>query len=309
MSIITKITQGLKKVILKLDITGKLRTIVDRETMSTASLVEDIGLTIKSLLTGVEEFHSKGVDNLTPKAIIFITRIEKGKYANQKLKELYENLKAEMIDKFAENNDIDRATALVGRIEESWTELLSKKDRFMYIGQLYKSILLPTFKKANEIFPVPLFDSFIAGNAMDYIANYTKAMGDKEKKAEYVKRAETELAKMKYTAKQFLSSNKLHAFIEGMFKADFNVLAPFTHGAFKINDILVPASSGFEIGDKVAGLRHPVMTGVVVFNVVGYTTDSTIKIDEIHFKRFQADSDGDFFLISDLIYYLISGKR
>lgn len=71
-----------------------------------------------------------------------------------------------------------------------------------------------------------------------------------------MKRAESELAKMKYTATEFLSSNKLHAFIEGLFKADFNVLAPFTHGSYKINEILVPANSGFKIGDKVAGLRH-----------------------------------------------------
>ena len=309
MSIIAKVVQGIKNVVLKLDVKGTLKAIVDRDNMATATLVEDIGLTIKSLLTGVEDFHTKGVDSLTPKALVFITRLEKGKYANTKLKELYTNTKNDMIAKFAETNGNDRAVALVEIIESSWVELLSKKDRFMYIGQLYKTMQLPTFKKANEVFPIPLFDSFIVANAIDYIAFYTKAMGYKDKKAEYVKKAEGELAKMRYTAKQFLSSNKLHAFIDGFFKAHFNVLAPFTHGAHDVNDILVPASSGFKIGDRVAGLRHPVMTGVVIFKVVGYTPDSTIKIDEIHFKRFQADSDGDFFLVSDMIYYLISGKR
>lgn len=311
MSIIAKVVQGVKNVVLKLDLGGKLKAIVDRDTMATATLVEDIGITIKSLLTGVEEFHTKGIDSLTPKALVYITRLEKGKYANAKMKELYINTKNDMIAKFAETNGNDKAVLLVEKIESAWVELLSKKDRFMYIGQLYKTMQLPTFKKANEVYPIPLFDSFIVGNAIDYIANYTKAMGepDKNKKADSVKKADGELAKMRYTAKQFLSSNKLHAFIDGFFKAHFNVLAPFTHGAHDVNDILVPASSGFAIGSKVAGLRHPVMTGVVIFKVVGYTPDSTIKIDEIHFKRFQADSDGDFFLVSDLIYYLMSGKR
>lgn len=309
MSIIAKVSEGLKKIVLKLDITGKLRAIVDKEAMTSVLLQEDIGLTIKSLLTGVEEFHMKGIDSLTPRALIFITRLEKGKFANAKLKELFLNIKIEMTNKLAESNGIDRATVLVDRIEESWTELLSKKDRFMYIGQLYKSMKLPTFKQANAVYPIPLFDSFIVGNAIDYIANYTKAMGDKDRKAELVKKAEEELAKMKYTARQFLSSNKLHAFIEGLFKAHFNVLAPLTHGVYGINDILVPLNSGFKVGDKVAGLRHPVMTGVVIFTVIGYTTDSTIKVDEVHFKRFQADSDGDFFLVSDMLYYLISGKK
>lgn len=309
MNFIATITQGIKKLALKLDIGGKLRAIVDKDTMATATLVEDIALTIKSLLTGVEEYHRKGVDTLTPKALVFIARLEKGKYANAKLKELYEKTKTDMVNKLAETNGLAKANMLMEKIESSWVELLSKKDRFLYVGKLYKTMQLPTFKKANEVFPIPLFDSFVIGNAVDYIAYYTKAMGNKETKADSVKKAEGELAKMKYTAKQFLSSNKLHAFIEGIFKAHFNVLAPFTHMSHGVNDILVPASSGFKIGDKVAGLRHPVMTGVVVFTVVGFTPDSTIKIDEIHFKRFQADSDGDFFLVSDMIYYLISGKR
>lgn len=309
MSIIAKVVQGMKNVVLKLDLGGKLKAIVDRDTMATATLVEDIGI---SLLTGVEEYHTKGIDSLTPKALVYITRLEKGKYANTKLKELYINTKNDMIAKFAETNGTDKAVLLVEQLEKDWKLILSKKDRFLYVSQLYDMVYLPTFKKAGEVIPVPLFDSFVMENIIDYIAFYTQAMNDKNdknKKAEFVKKAEAEFSKMQTKARQFLSSNKLHAFIDGLFKAHFNVLAPFTHGAYKVNEILVPVSSGFKIGDKVAGLRHPVMTGVVIFTVVGYTPDHTIKIDEVHFRRFQADSDGDFFLISDLIYYLISGKR
>ena len=311
MSIIARITKSLKNFVLKLVPNGKLRVIADEE-VKTKVLKEEISTTIKSLLTGVEEYHLKGIDKLTPKALIFITRLDKGKFANAKLKELYNNLKTEIIAKFEEANGLDRAKMIFEQIEKDWKLILSKKDRFLYVSQLYDMVYLPTFKKAGEVIPVPLFDSFIMENIIDYIAFYTQAMNDKSdknKKAEFVKKAETEFSKMQTKARQFLSSNKLHAFIDGLFKAHFNVLAPFTHGSYKINEILVPVNSGFKIGDKVAGLRHPVMTGVVIFTVVGYTPDHTIKIDEVHFRRFQADSDGDFFLISDLIYYLISGKR
>ena len=312
MSIIATIKKRLKKFVLKLVPNGKLRVIANREEVKTKVLKEEISTTIKSLLTGSEEYHLKGIDKLTPKALIFITRLDKGQFANAKLKELYNNLKTEIIAKFEEANGLARAQMIFEQLEKDWKLLLSKKDRFLYVSQLYDMVFLPTFKKAGEVIPVPLFDSFIMENIIDYIAFYTQAMNDKNdknKKAEFVKKAETEFSKMQTKARQFLSSNKLHAFIDGLFKAHFNVLAPFTHGAYKVNEILVPASSGFKIGDKVAGLRHPVMTGVVIFTVVGYTPDHTIKIDEVHFRRFQADSDGDFFLISDLIYYLISGKR
>ncbi len=311
MNYLAKIKKGLQTIFLKLDVAGRLRAIVNKDTMKGFVFEETVSDTIKSLLTGLEAHHEKGTDTLTPRAIVFISHIEKGKWGGQKLKSLFEEIKAEMTAKLAEINGEKRATDLVNDIVKAWTQLLSKKDRYLYISKLYKYMLVPTFKTKSVCFPVPLFDSFIASNVIDYVTNYTLAMGakEKDKRASYVKRAESELAKMKYTATEFLSSNKLHAFIEGLFKADFNVLAPFTHGSYKINEILVPVNSGFKIGDKVAGLRHPVLTGVVIFTVVGYTPDHTIKIDEIHFRRFQADSDGDFFLISDLIYYLISGKR
>lgn len=243
---------------------------------------------------------------------MFIARIEKGKYASYKLKEIYSNTRSEIVAMITEKQGAEKAELVVTRIEKSWEILMSKKDRFIYISNLYKTIQLPTFKVANEVIPIPTFDSYIVGNCLNYIAFYLLAIQNKEdkrKKEDYAKKGEDELRKIKYTASQFLSSNKLHAFIDGFFKAHFNVLAPFTHGAHNINGIFVPASSGFAIGDKVAGLRHPVMTGVVIFTVLGYTEDSTIKIDEVHFRRFQADSDGDFFLVSDMLYYLLSGKR
>lgn len=312
MSILKVIKKGLRKIALKLDITGTLRAMVDREEMSTCMLEENINMTIKSLMTGVKEFNANGIDSLTPKALMFIARIEKGKFASFKLKEIYKDTREQMVLKISEKQSPEKAEEVVKRIEAYWTTIMSKEHRFLYISNLYNSIQLPTFKKTNEVVPIPTFDAFVVGNCLNYIAFYLLAIqnkDDKSKKDDYAKKGESELNKIKYTASQFLSSNKLHAFIDGFFRAHFNVLAPFTHGAHNINGIFVPANSGFKIGDKVAGLRHPVMTGVVIFTVLGYTEDSTIKIDEVHFRRFQADSDGDFFLVSDMLYYLLSGKR
>lgn len=312
MSIIKTIRKGLRKIALKLEITGTLRAMTDRDDMTTCMLTEDIGMTIKSLMTGVEEFNANGIDSLTPKALMFITRIEKNEYASYKLKEIYNDTRRKMVAMIAEKQSPERAELVVTRIEKAWELLMSKKDRYIYISSLYKTIQLSTFKEANQVIPIPTFDSYVVGNCLNYIAFYLLAIqnkDDKNKKADYAKKGEDELRKIKYTASQFLSSNKLHAFIDGFFKAHFNVLAPFTHGANNQNGIFVPVSSGFAIGDKVAGLRHPVMTGVVIFTVLGFTEDSTIKIDEVHFRRFQADSDGDFFLVSDMLYYLLSGKK
>lgn len=309
MSIVASIKKGISKVVLRLDKGGKLKAIVDRDKLETSEFIEEIGITIKSLMTGVELFHTNGIDTLTPKAMLFISRLDKGDWATRTLKEQYDKIRAEMIEILLPKNGEDKSERIVSKIEDSWKMLLSKKDRFIYMGQLYKTMFLPTFTEKNRVYIIPMFDSFIVDNAMKYMSYNVGAIGNESRRTEWRKSADDELNKIKYTARQFLSSNKLHAFIDDMFKADFNVLAPFTHGAYKTSEILVPQSSGFAIGSRLAGMRHPVMTGVVIFTVAGYTPDNTIKVDEVHFKRFQADSDGDFFLVSDLLYYLMSGKK
>ena len=57
MSIIATTTKSLKKFVLKLVPNGKLRVISEREQVETKILKEEIGTTIKSLLTGSEEYH------------------------------------------------------------------------------------------------------------------------------------------------------------------------------------------------------------------------------------------------------------
>lgn len=292
------------------DIAGKLKAVVSKDTIVKANFEETVARTTRSLMTVSRELNDKGMDAITPKALIFITRIEKGQYANAETKRRYEEIKEEVKEYLVSKAGETKGLKMLKDIEDSWTKILSKKDRFLYMSQLYETVFLPSFKTKNEVIPIPMFDSYIIGNCVDYMSLYMKAIQSKEDKVEIdkcVDLAEKELKKMQSTAKQFFSGNKLFSFIKGFYKTTFNVLSVFTHGAYDINDILVPEGL-FPIGAKVAGMRHPVMSGVVLFRVVGYTQDNTIKIDEIHFKRFQADCDGDFFLVSELMAHLITGN-
>lgn len=277
----------------------KISSIVMDET------IEDTYRSLMSIVAPGENFYSC----LTPNAIIFVSRLNAGMYASKYLKQLHEAIEKDLIDFLTAKAGAEKGNKIFSAIVKSWENMLNLKNKYLHIGGVYNTIFMPMItSKKGECVRIPIFDSFIIGNVFDFIRERTSAISNKNETEKFegaVKRMNAALSKIKAAARQFLSSNKLHYFIEGGYRSHFNALRPATSGSIKHNEIIIPESSGFKIGEKVAGLRHPVMSGVKFFIVKGYSIDNTIILSEENFQKYQSDADGDFFLLSELIYELV----
>lgn len=290
------------------DVNGEHLFVQKAGKISTIIMEEEIVDTYRSLMAVVssgENFYSC----LTPRALIFISRLSADTYASKYLKKIYGEIEKDLIDFLVSKAGEEKGNKIFSSIVSSWKNLLSLKKKYLHIGGVYDIVFLPIISnQKGECIRIPIFDSFIIGNVIDFIRERTGAISNKDdkKKLERAnKRTNAALSKIRAAARKFLSSNKLNYFIEGRYRTHFNALRPATAGSIKHNEIIIPQSAGFEIGEKVSGLRHPVMTGVKIFTVVGYSKDNSIILSEVNFQKYQSDADGDFFSVDDMIYELI----
>lgn len=112
------------------DIAGKLKAVVSKDTIVKANFEETVARTTRSLMTVSRELNNKGMDAITPKALIFITRIEKGQYANAETKRRYEEIKEEVKEYLVSKAGETKGLKMLKDIEDSWTKILSKKIDF-----------------------------------------------------------------------------------------------------------------------------------------------------------------------------------
>ena len=314
------VTTGLVK-----DANGKFKSYASKE-IETTDFNENYRDTFFSLCSGHETFWSQGLKTLTPKALLFLARLNakaqvKGKDFSVKfLRETYDEISSNLVKLLSAKRGEKEAKEILNMLEFSWNQIMISEDKLEFIFNLYDEILLPSIESWEKVISVPLFDTYIIKNCLDYtrfLTNYKDKGLEKD-----LKSAQEELKKIQNKAHSYLSGNSLNKFMDqNVFNADFNVLMPFTHipgGVWELhsglridrdNGIFVPPLSGFKVGDRVAILRHPSSTGVEILTVVGHTKDHTIKISEIFFRKFLADADGDFVLISEVLTWLITGHK
>lgn len=263
-------------------------------------------------LTTIMRADGNSYNILTPNACIVIARCFSGQYASKGLKLFYttiiNGIAKELKTKTGAENE--KIKLVLENLIKRWQMVLRKRNRWIYLQNIYNTVFMPAFEGAGKAIEIPIFNAYLFDNVFSHIsAKISEHFYREEKRTEKqikkaADKAAEELNKISAAAYNYMQGNKLHEFIKGVHKTDFNVVTPIEIGTIGETEIIVPEGT-FEIGKKVAGFRHPVMLGATIFTVVGFSKDHTIKVCESQFQRYMMDSDGDFFLINELVYKLI----